>query len=172
GADHLRHPLERDVLVMSRLFFRRRSENWFAQFAGDFQTWIETNAAYRPRLLIFLPARSDQVATRDAFDRNDAAFPHDDAATAQLGMGSSLRRKFLEVGFEEMILDVLEMLEPEIRDLIEDASLVGDAGRQDDIEGRDAIGGHEQKRLAEVVHVAYFSSASERKRERGIEQRA
>src|SRR5258708_15363051 len=57
------------------------------------------------------------------------------------------------------------MLEPEIGDLIEDASLVGDSRRENDIEGRYAIGRHKQKRLAEVVHVAYFSSAGEWERQ-------
>ena len=87
-------------------------------------------------------------------------------------MRPHLGRKAIEVRLDQMILDVLEMREPEVRDLIENLALVRNARRQHDIERGDAIGGDEQKALAEVVHIAYFSPASERKRQAGFENGA
>jgi len=72
-----------------------------------------------------------------------------------------LGRELLELRFQQMVLGVAEAAEPEDRDLVEDFSFVGDAGREDDIEGGDAVGGDEEERVAEVVDVAYFSAAGE-----------
>ena len=47
--------------------------------------------------------------------------------------------------FRQMVLDPAEVVEPEIRDLIEDAPLIRNAGGKDDIECRDAVRGHKQE---------------------------
>ena len=67
-----------------------------------------------------------------------------------------------------MVLDVAEAAEPEDGDLVEDLSLVGDAGREDDVERGDAVGGDEQERVAEVVDVADFAAAGEWEGEGGL----
>ncbi len=51
--------------------------------------------------------------------------------------------------------DVGEVVEPEQRELGEDASLVGDAGGQNVVEGRNPVGGDEEQLLvADGVDVA------------------
>ena len=50
--------------------------------------------------------------------------------------------------------------EPEGRETGEDAPLVGDLRRQDDVEGRDAVGGDEQQPLVvERVQLAHLAAA-------------
>src|SRR6202007_860340 len=97
------------------------------------------------RLLILLPAGADEISARDALDRNHGTFADDHAASAQLVVRAHLRWKSIEARFQKVILDVIEVLEPEVRDLIKDFSFVWNARREDHIERRDAIGGDEQK---------------------------
>jgi hypothetical protein len=53
--------------------------------------------------------------------------------------------------------DVAQKIEPEDRELRKDASLIGNAGRQDVIEGGDAIGRDDQEALAGAVDVAHLA---------------
>ena len=74
---------------------------------------------------------------------------------------------------QEVVRDrVLEQVEPEERELGEDAALVGDAGGEDVVEGGDAVGGDEEKLVvAEVVDVAHLAAGGERKiAEAGLEK--
>jgi len=50
------------------------------------------------------------------------------------------------------------LLEPEGRELVENLSLLRDAAGQDDIEGRDAVGGHDEQFIAYVINVPYFAA--------------
>ena len=63
---------------------------------------------------------------------------------------------------------VLEEVEPEERELGEDASLVGDAGGEDVIEGGDAVGGDEEEVgggvRAEGIDVADLAAGEQRQR--------
>jgi len=55
--------------------------------------------------------------------------------------------------------DLGEIIEPEHRNLAEDASLVGDAGGQNVVEGRDAVGGDEQQLLvAYRVNITHLTA--------------
>ncbi len=70
---------------------------------------------------------------------------------------------------------VLEEIEPEEGELGKDASLVGDAGGEDVVEGGDAIGGDEEEVGGgvgtESVDVAHLAAGEQRKRaEIGLEQ--
>jgi hypothetical protein len=58
--------------------------------------------------------------------------------------------------------DVFEKIEPEQRNLGQDAALVWNAGRENVVEGRNTVGGHEEKVIGiEVVHVADFAAGVE-----------
>ena len=59
---------------------------------------------------------------------------------------------------------IRQLVEPEGRQLREDLALVGDAGAQHVVERRDAIGGDQQQRVAQVVDVAHFAGAKARQR--------
>ena len=55
--------------------------------------------------------------------------------------------------------NVAQELEPEERNLGQHAPLMRDAGGQHIVEGRDAVGGHEEQTIrVEVVHIADFSA--------------
>src|SRR5439155_23380597 len=129
------------------------------------------DGGYRSACVGHLRRRADEVAELHSLDRHDAALPLDHAASEQFGMRSHLGWEVAEAGLDQMIRNVRKAPEPEVRDLREDLSLVGDAGGEDDVERRNAVGGDEKKRLAEVVHVAYFSSASQREGERHLQNR-
>jgi hypothetical protein len=49
-------------------------------------------------------------------------------------------------------------LKPEGRKLVKHSSLVRDATGQDDIEGRDAVGGHDEKFIAYVINISDLAS--------------
>jgi len=46
--------------------------------------------------------------------------------------------------------------EPVQRELVKDASLVRNSGRENDVEGRDTIGGHHEEIAVERIHVSNF----------------
>ena len=52
----------------------------------------------------------------------------------------------------------LQQVEPEHAQAGEDAALVGDAGRQDPVEGADAVGGDQQEPFAQIVNVAHLAA--------------
>ena len=117
---------------------------------------------------VLLQSRADEIAARDALHRHDLALLHDHAAAAQLVVRADLVREALEVGLEQMVLELREAAEPEVRDLREDRALVRDARREHDVERGDAIGGDEEVAVAEVVDVADFAAAGEREGEVGL----
>jgi len=63
----------------------------------------------------------------------------------------------IEVGLEQMVLDVVELSEPARRDLRQHFSLSGMPGDEDDVEGgKMRVGGDEEEAIAEVVDVAHL----------------
>ena len=54
--------------------------------------------------------------------------------------------------------DVLDAVEPPGREAREHLALAWDAGRQDDVEGRDPVGGHDQEVVAQVEGVANLAA--------------
>jgi len=49
-------------------------------------------------------------------------------------------------------------LEPEGRKLVKNSPFVRDAAGQDNIEGRDAVGGHDEKFIAYVINISDLAS--------------
>ena len=66
----------------------------------------------------------------------------------------------VDIGGDQVVGDdVGEVIEPEQGNLAEDASLVGDAGGQNVVEGGDAVGGDEKQLLvADGVDVAHLAA--------------
>jgi hypothetical protein len=83
------------------------------------------------------------------------------AAGERRAVGLELLRKVFHVRLDQVVFDVREQPEPEIRELVQDLALVRNPGRQDDVEGRDAVARDEQDRLSHLVKLADLSSARE-----------
>ena len=67
--------------------------------------------------------------------------------------------------------DVAGGLEPEHRHLGQHPALVGDRGRQDDVVGRDPVGGDHQQVVVDLVHLAHLARGVEAKVGEGVGHR-
>ena len=87
---------------------------------------------------------------------------------AASAVGRELGGKAVDVGLEEMVLDVGERPEPEVRELVQDLALVRDAGREHDSR-RPRCGRSRRAGVAspEVVELAHLSAAREPARPSG-----
>ena len=56
--------------------------------------------------------------------------------------------------------DVRELLEPEKRKLRQHAALIGNRRGENDVEGREPVGGDDQQAIAELVDVANLAAAA------------
>src|SRR3954470_1661467 len=65
----------------------------------------------------------------------------------------------INVGGNHVVRDEIEPAKPEGGDLIQDGALLRDRVRQNDVEGRKAIGGNEEERVAEIEDFTDFSGA-------------
>ena len=97
-------------------------------------------------LAVVLPAGAGQIAADDDLDREHVEAP-------------ALERAAVVAEREQVIRDELPgAREPEGGEAGEHAALVGNLGREDDVEGRDAVGGDEQQPLVvegvELAHLA------------------
>src|SRR4051794_12820837 len=109
-------------------------------------------AAYLAARAVVLPARAREVAAHDALDRE-----HLEAA--------ALRRAAVFAQRKQVVRhELARAREPEPGEAGEHASLVGDLGRQDYVEGRDAVAGDEEQALVvECVELADFPAADVRR---------
>jgi hypothetical protein len=109
----------------------------------------EFDAADSPGLLIVFPARSREIAADDAFDWKHFSSFDKHAATFELGcVGLELRWVISDIGGDEMVFyGVAKEVEPEERDLRENAALVRDSAAEDVVEGGDTVGSDEEEML-------------------------
>src|SRR6266508_1566528 len=112
------------------------------------------------RFLIFFPTRTSQITAHYAFDRERRRFLYDHRASNEL---FPKRMQFLGKRFEirrnKMILDVVKMVEPKLRNLVEDCALVRNWIGQDHVESRDAVRCDEEQRLSEIKNFAHLAAA-------------
>ncbi len=117
------------------------------------------DAAHRARLLIFFPAGARQIAARHAFDVEHIRALHPHRAAFEFG------REARHIRAEQMIgHGVAQQIEPEKAHLRQHAPFFGDAGGQDVIEGRNAVGGDNQQPLRMLrifINVADFAAAAQ-----------
>jgi hypothetical protein len=92
-------------------------------------------------LLVFLPARTRQIGPRDALYREHFELLDQLGAALELVAVRVQRRGILiNVGGQKVGLDdVLQEIEPEDGKLRENLAYARDAGRENDVESRDAI---------------------------------
>ena len=108
--------------------------------------------------LILLPPAPREVTARNALDRDDFSLAHVHGATDQL-FALECQRKAAEIGAEQ-VMGNFEPVEPEDAHGGENAPLVRNAGGHHPIEGADAVGGDDDERFAEVVHIANLAAAT------------
>ena len=159
-AEDLRAALEADVLiVVADLGLRGGREDRLGELGGVHQALGQLDAAHGALLLVLLQAAAGKVAAHDALDGEHLGLLHQHEAAAQVvGVGLELLGQVGHVGADQVVADdVLELLEPEQRDLREHCALVRDLVLQDVIERRDAVGGHHQQLVAQVVDVAHLA---------------
>jgi len=163
-ADRLRHLVERDVLVVTGLGLGRGREEREGELLGFSKTRGKSEAADRARLLVVLEARSGEISAHHTLDGQRIGLSHDHrAALENRRMRPERSREVLDVRGDDVVRDrTLEELEPEERELIEDPALVGNPLGKHHVEGRQPVGGDDQKLRAEVIDVAHLAAAQER----------
>src|SRR6266849_5350562 len=107
---------------------------------------------------IVLPARAGDVTSHDAFNRQRLRLSHDHGAACELVPELVEGRRKIR-GAEDMVGDdVLQEIEPEERELSQNAALVGNGRGKDDVEGGKPIRGDDQQLAAEIVDVTDFAA--------------
>ena len=163
-----------DVHIVAALGLGGRREDRLGQAIGFAQARRQRDAADLPGLLIFLPARSRQVAARHAFDRHrlGAADQHGPAPQLIRVLAGGLGER-VHVHRDQVMRDeIAHAAEPEAGELREHAPLVRDARPQHVVEGGDPVGGDDEQLIADLVDVAHFAAAVERQAfEIGVEER-
>src|SRR6266545_3356742 len=162
GAEAVGHCLKGDVLVVSALALGGRREDRLRQAIGLNEAGGKPDAADLLRLPVFCPAGTGDVPARHALERNDFGLLHDDRAPDKRGpVGLKSFGKALDLGLDEMVLDVGESLKPEVRELSEDLALVGDAGGENAVEGGDAVARDEEERFSEIIELTDLTAPRE-----------
>jgi hypothetical protein len=141
GAHQLHRALEADVLiVLAQLRLERRGVDRFGQPVAVAQALGKRDAADAPRGLVLQPARADQIAAHDRFDRMHLQLVHQHGALGD-ARGKMLTKRGMRGG--EVVAHA-EPAEPPQAQLGEQRALLGDAGLQHVVEGADSVrGDHE-----------------------------
>ena len=161
-ADNLSGTVKRDVLIVPAGSFGGGSEDRFGKLVGLAQTGRELDTADGAVSLVFLPAGAGEIAASDTFDRQRMGLT-DDHGTASEIVGKFVVRRREFGGGENMIGDdVVKEIEPEERELGENAALVGNRRGHDDVESREAVGGDEEETVAEIINVANLAASGRR----------
>src|SRR6266852_5312880 len=109
---------------------------------------------------IVLPTRAGDVTAYDAFNRQRLRLSHDHGAACEFVLELVEGRREIR-GAEDVVgNDVLQEIEPEERELSQNAALVGDWRGKDDVEGGEPVRGDDQELVAEIVDVADFAARS------------
>jgi hypothetical protein len=171
--------------VAAGVDLRGGGEDGLGELVGFAEIGRERDAADGPGGAVVLPAGAGEVAADDALDGKHLGAADDHAAAGDLllegrvgqdargaerlaedgfGEGSKERGDVSPVSGEEVVGDgVFEEVEPEGGDLGEDLPLVRDAGAEHVVEGGDAVGGDEEKVVAEGVEVADLAAGEQGK---------
>ncbi len=132
-ADEVGGGVAVDVLVVAGLRLRGRREDRLRQRCDSTRPAGRRVAADRPGREVVLPARAGEVAPHDALDRQHLE-------TLALGRAAVVAQREQVVRHE-----MPRAREPVRREARQHAALVGDLGRQHDVEGRDPVAGDEQQ---------------------------
>ena len=110
--------------------FGCRREDGLGQLIGFPQERRKGDPADLAGALVFLPARTRQIATHHALHREHLSADHHHGAAAELsGMPLHRSRVTGDIGGDYVVgNNILQEIEPEQRDLGEDFPLVGNSG--------------------------------------------
>ena len=143
------------VLAFRRLGGR---EDRLGQALGLAQAGGQPEAADGAALLVGAPAAADEITAHDAFDGQRLQLLYRHAAKLEVAGESVFRGEQAGLIGQEVVGDELPHLrEPPQTDLREHDALAGDAVGQDHIEGRQAVGGGDQQRIAQVEDFAHLA---------------
>ena len=177
-ADALRRLVLADVDVVAALRLRGRREDRLREPVRLAQAPRQLDAADPSGLLVLAPAGADEVPARHALDRNRRRAPHQHRASLQrLRLGWQGRRVLRRFDGHHVVgHDVAGAREPEGGQLGQHAALVRYRGPEHDVVCRDAVGGHHQQLVADLVHVPDLAppvhrQAAERSFENGRRRR-
>src|SRR4030042_2008955 len=131
-----------------------RSKDGLGQFLAFLHSRGQMDIAHSSSLLILRPRRAREIASDNAFYGYALGFSHKHrAAHKRIRQFPRLAREILHFVQNDIAIDYLDemigkdmdcFLEPEGGKLVEDSSFIRDAAGQDNIEGRDAVGGHDE----------------------------
>ena len=96
------------------LGLRRRREDRLREPVGLAQVLGQRDSADLAGLAVLPEAGADEIAPSDTFDRDDLALLDEDAAAAELRMLLHVFGKLVEIGLEQMVLELGEAAEPEV----------------------------------------------------------
>jgi len=159
-------PLPRDVLVVALFGLGGGGEDGLRQAIGLAQARGQLVPADRAGFEILLPAGTGQVSAHHAFGIHSAGFARQsDAAGELLAEAAAGGEAVADLGeirrYEVVGKERGRLAEPEGADLSQDSALAGDGRGQDLVEGREAVRGHDEQALSDVVDGAGFASAEE-----------
>ncbi len=134
-------------------------EDGLGQLRGIHEALGQGDAAHGALAVVLLQAAAGQIAAHDALGGKHVGLAHQHEAAAQVvGVGLELLGQVGHVGGDEVVFHhAVEQVEPELRQLGEHLALVGDLVFQDVVEGRDAVGGHQQQPVAQIVQIAHLA---------------
>jgi len=152
---------EGNVFVVAGLRLGGRCENRLGQLVAFAQAGRKRDAADGSLRLVFLPAGAGQIAARYAFDVDHFGALHQHGAAFELIAESAERRGILiHLRRQKMRWrQVAQKVEPENRELGQHFALVRDAGGQNVVESRDAVGGDDEKFVAHAIDIAHFAAS-------------
>src|SRR5207253_8958165 len=163
GADHARELRAADVLVVARLGLRGRREDRLGELLRlDERLW-KLLARDRAERFVFGPGGTGDVAAGDALDVDALAVLHEHRPPGERTRIAKRLWKAAEVGRDEVIRhDLLGLAEPEVRELRQDAALVGYRRREDRVEGRQSIARDDDELVASgFVDISDLATAEE-----------
>ena len=162
GADHVGQLLAADVLVVPDLRLGRRREDRPRQAIGLAQPVGEAMAAHGSGALVLRPSGAGQVAAHHALGVDPLRAPDEHRARRQLSRASR-RRQPLAIGAHEVgSAEIGQLLEPPGGETSEDGALVRDRLLEDDVEGREAVGGDEQQMpVVNLVRLAHLAAVDQ-----------
>ncbi len=139
-------------------------EDGLGQLGGFDEAFRHLLAADGAALLVFREGGAGQVAPDHALHGEDLGLLHDHGPAVQIvGVGSQLGIVFANVAGNVVVFDfVSEEGEPEFRKAGEDLAFVRDQGGQNAVVSRNAVGGDEEKVLAQIVNFTYLAALQKR----------
>jgi hypothetical protein len=161
AADAGAHVVVGNILVVQALLgFGGRCEDRAGQLVAFCQASGKFDAAHGAGLLIFAPCRPRKITAHDTLDWHHAGLPHEHRAALEwLAVDARRQAEVVHLARDHVVRHILEVLEPKPAQLREHAAFIRNAARQHPVERADAIGAHEEQRIAEVVNIAHLSAA-------------